>query len=702
MKATFSKLNGLTGGLNWVSNRNLSRLFSSVNLALYPLSSSEDETPFLNNSSGPSTSLNCVSAERIKRCAYRNYATPEYRFPGCSVPKFLEPDNDEIKVMTEIFTKHGWSFGYFNWHGVDLDETSIIRALNALFNETGGATLSFRFFRWSELSLGLKHTVRSICTLIHILVLGNMNYRVVDLLKILIHGHLKPEELVNLLQEICTRKVLETVYSMLVYCYSEENMIDEALQAICLIEEVGIFPSAMACNSLLKCLLNSDRVEMAWDLLEELQGRSLVSTITISLFIYYYCSKGNLECGWKLLTHMKTYGIKPDVVAYTIFIHFLCKKLCLKEATCLVFKMIETGISADSVLLSSIIYGYCKMGRPGDAICILKLFNVRPNVFVYNCFISKLCKDGDMQKASTVLREMSDTGIRPDCFIYTTMINGYCKARNRRKALQYLGRMLKDGIEPSVTTYTILIDSHCKSGAVEVAQNLLQKMTRKGLIPDTVVYNTLINGYTNKGQLEKVYELLGMMQSTGISPDVITYNTIVHGLVMRGFVSEAKDILDELILRGFSPDVVTFTNVIGGYSNKGQFADAFLVWSYMSDRNVSPDVITCSALINGYCRAHRMVEARALFHKMLGFGLVPDVILYNILIHGFCRSGNIEEACHVINMMVENNVLPNDVTYKSLIFGYEKNYVQNPVESALYKVHQILQRHDIDAVRGSY
>ncbi|KAJ8438340.1 hypothetical protein Cgig2_013388 [Carnegiea gigantea] len=700
MRARFSIVNGngFSGGFNLLLKSNIIGFFSSINLAFSALSSSEDETTLPNSSTVFPTNSECVSAEQIKRGTQGNFIIPGSRFPGSPAPKSVESVNDEMEVMKSILAEHGWNFGYLNRGLVDLDDDSVTLALNCLFNRSGSAALSLCFFKWSECSLGFKHTVRSACSLIHILVLGNMNYRVVDLLTSLVRGHpqyVQPKELVEILQEICSRRVLETVYSMLVHCYTKEKMIDEAFETICLAEEVGIFPSAGVCNSLIKSLLGSSQEELAWNFLEEMQARSLVSVTTISLFIYYYCAQGNLECGWKLLMDMTRYGIKPDIVAYTTFIHFLCTLSYLKEATCLVFKMIHMGISPDSILLSSIIHGYCKAGWPGAAICIVRLFDVCPNIFVYNSFISKLCKEGDMQQAATVFREMSESGILPDCFIYTTMISGYCKTRNIRKALQYLGRMLKDGIEPSVFTYTVLMNIYCRSGDMEIAERLLQKMTSRGLQPDIVVYNNLINGYINKAQLEKAFELLGMMNSAGISPDIVTYNTIVQGLITGGFLSEAYDILVELIRRRFSPDVITFTSVIGGYSNKGQFEEAFLVWSYMSHHNVRPDVITCSALLNGYCRARRMDEASALFHKMLGVGLTPDLILYNTLICGFCRSGYIEEACHLTNMMVENNVLPNDVTYTALVIGYKKKGANNPIASAVYKVQQILQRHEL-------
>ncbi|GAB4836171.1 hypothetical protein Ancab_001084 [Ancistrocladus abbreviatus] len=708
MKASFVVTNVSNLRLRLLTKTDrISRFFSSANLAFSPLISSEDETSgledlsFLDNGSPKSSA---VSSAELRFVHDRSFIDlHEFTNHGGSVSNNQTAGGIEMETIRYILTKRGWNFRQPDGYGVDLSEAIVVKALNYLFKESADAALSLCFFRWLEYSVGFKHTIRSVCTMICILVFGNLNHRVMDLLKDLVQDHVGEDGyhnlLLNAIQENCTGGwVLETVHSMLVQCYVELNMINAAVELVYQMEHFGIVPSAGACNSLVKSLLESNQEELAWDLLEAMRRHAMVNASHISLFIYHYCCKGNIGCGWKLTLDMRNYGVKPDIVAYSIVIHSLCKMACLKEATLVLFKMIKVGFLPDSVLLSSIIDGYCKMARQEEAIRIINTFNVPPNIFVYNSFISKFCKDGDMVQASNIFSEMSESGFLPDCISYTTMISGYCKARDTGKAFQYLGRMLKSGIQPSVTTYTALIEYYCRSGEMEMAEHLFCKMTDKGLRPDVVVYNALINGYGRKGQLHKAFELCDIMKYAGVSPDSVTYNIIIHSLVVRGFVNEARDILNELIRRGFSPDLITFTDIIGGFSNRGQFEEAFLVWSYMSKFNTKPDVVTCSALLNGYCRARRMEEASALFHKMLDVGLTPDLILYNTLIHGFCSMGNINDACNLISMMVKQNIMPNDVTYRALILGYEKKCVNHPAKSAGSKLQHILREHGLHVI----
>ncbi|KAK9735064.1 hypothetical protein RND81_04G181300 [Saponaria officinalis] len=701
MKVPFFIKNGFTHGLNLslVLGRKSSRFFSSVNLAFYHLSSSEDDNLYIEGSNNVLESSKCASDEGIcEPYAARNWATNEFRSLSSSAHEREESGDAEMEVLEMILEEHGLGFSHFGTHGITFNEETIIKALNVLFFDGGNASLPLLFFNWLECSFGFKHTVRTVCSLIHILIIGKMNHMAIDLLRGLVCSHpqrIKCNELVQVLQDICTGSVLETVYSMIFRCYLLENVIDEAIETICLMKEVGMFPSCRGCNSLIKSLLELGYVESAWDFLDEMLSRFLVSEVTISLFIDYYCRKGNLGIGWKLLMHMNDYGIKPDVVAYTTFIHHLCKLSYVKEATCLVFKMIDMGVTPDIVLLTSIFDAYCKAERLDDAMCILKLFRVEPDLILYSSVISKFCKDNNMEQASSIFEEMLGMGIRPDCVSYTSMIDGYCKINNAGKALQLFGRMLKDGIQPSVITYTTLISCYGRNGDMEISQVLLQKLTRNGLTPDVAVYNTLINGYNNQGQFHESFELLTKMESVGASPDVVTYNTLINGLITGGYMLQANELMYELTTRGFSPDKVTFTSIMAGYASKGLLEESYSIWAYMNENNIVPDVVTCTALITGYCRAGLMDEANALFRQMVRAGVVPDLIMYNTLIHGLCRIGDVEGACQIMNMMIENGFCPNDVTYRALVLGYVKKHATNPTASAAYKMQLVLQGHGI-------
>ncbi|XP_065001723.1 pentatricopeptide repeat-containing protein At2g19280-like [Musa acuminata AAA Group] len=607
---------------------------------------------------------------------------------------------DMMKRMRANLSHRGWILGSPNSLEVELCERNVVALLNDLFEGSSDAALAFYFFRLSQWYNGSKHGVRAVSTMVHIAVTGNMNHIAVKLLRIIArnvdeHSDGVQHQLVfGVLRETCTnRRVLETVYSMLVMCYVDKGMVKMAIRLVDDMRNLGMYPTIRVYNSLIKLLLESKQYEVAWQVFVEMPSSSFGSNQCIvrivSLFIRELGAHGDFDCACKLLFEIQKYGGQADVVVYTTMINALCKWGLLKEAAALLYKMLQLGISHDDVLVSSVVNGYCKAGRLVDAAHLLNSLSGIPDVFVYNSFILMLCKNGNMVEAYELFKQMFEVGLDPDSFNYTAIIDGYCRACELDQALKTFALMLKRGVEPTCMTYTVLIESYCDRNDLCGAEYMLSVMKMEGVQPDVVTYNTLINGYSKKGHMHRAYELKDVMEKDGVSTDVVTYNILMHGLIKRGYVKESREVFNELVRRGFSPDRITFTNVIDSYSQDGNLEEAFLIWCSMSNNGITPDVVTCSALLNCFCKRQRMQDASVLFHKMLDAGLEPDLILYNTLICGFCKEGNISEACRFMFMMNENDIFPNNLTYEALVCCFEKIGVKNAAENAAMKMQEI-------------
>ncbi|KAL1218370.1 Pentatricopeptide repeat-containing protein [Cardamine amara subsp. amara] len=658
----------------------------------FSLASLADKNPIFQSDSGKpsySGSRSYVSSSRI--CSKKHFGEDFDK-----ILKNIDVPSDCVETIRNVLMKHSWIQRYECGFSTELDQYKVIRILDDLFEETLDASIALYFFRWSELWIGSEHSSKSISRMIHILVSGNMNYRAVDMLLSLVKKCSGDERSLclvinDLFETRIDRLVLETVFCMLIDCCIKERKVDMALKLTYKVDQFGIFPSRGVCISLLEEILRIQGLELAREFVEYMlsRGRHLNAAV-LSLFIRKYCSDGYFDKGWELLLGMKHYGIRPDIVAFTVFIHELCKAGFLKEATAVLFKLKLFGISQDSVSVSSVIDGFCKVGKPEEAIKLIHSFRLRPNIFVYSSFLSKICNMGDMLTASTIFQEIFELGLFPDGVCYTTMIGGYCKLGRTDKAFQYFGALLKSGNMPSLATYTLLIGACSKFGSIGDAESVFRNMKTEGLNPDVVTYNNLMYGYGKTYQLNKVFELIDGMRCAGISPDVATYNILIHSMVVRGYVDEANEIISELIRRGFVPSALAFTDVIGGFSKRGDFQEAFLLWFYMADLRVQPDVVTCSALIHGYCRAQRMDKSIVLFNKLLDAGLKPDVILYNTLIYGYCSVGEIEKACELIGLMVERGMLPNDNTHHALVVGLEGKRLMNSKKHASMLIEEII------------
>uniref|UniRef100_A0A7N0ZYG1 Pentatricopeptide repeat-containing protein n=1 Tax=Kalanchoe fedtschenkoi TaxID=63787 RepID=A0A7N0ZYG1_KALFE len=684
MRAFFPVIKVSSNELKFIVGRGrVSRLFSVGNTALALSYSSDEEEKSVNKSQSVDDSLSGVFGSASSRMLKCNGIF----LRGAKEYVVLKHKPGKLNRIASILVTCGWDLS--GDLSVLLEGSDVVHVMNLLFWKSKDASLVLYFFRWSEDFKGYGHSIYSICTMIRILVSGNMNYRAVDLIAHVSRNFEGEELLENLFETHMDRSVLKTACSMLVKCYTRETRIEEAWKFVHQMKQFALFPSAAVYNLLLAQLLKLEETDIAWDLFEDVRQNIGLNASLFSLFIDYYCRKGSIGSAWKVLTDMRNLEILPDVVSFTSVIDSLCKMSRLKEATSILLKMVGMGLSLDSVVVSAVVDGYCKNGRSGEALKVMKYFKISLEIFTYTSFLSDLCKRGDMVEACQTFYDMMTSGLYPDCFCYTTLIAGYCNAGDTSSSLKYFGMMLKGGIKPSLVTYTSLISLFSKHGDTEMIEHILQVTTDEDLVLDLTSYNVLMNAYAKNGQLHKAFQLLDEMSSCKISPDIVTYNTIIEGLILRGFIEEAKALLDELPRRGLNPDVITFTSVVSGLSKNGNFEDAFLMWHCMSEHAIEPDVVTCSALLSGYCRQKRMDEAMFLFRRMLTSGLKPDLILFNTLIYGFCRVGDVDSAVLVVDMMVEYDTFPDEITLRALVLGYGHRMVADPLGMATLKLRRI-------------
>ncbi|CAA6654451.1 unnamed protein product [Spirodela intermedia] len=684
-----------------ISRRNdVFNILLSRRLALPCTFISDTDSSTSDDSSYDSVSVSQPSVTIARRCACsfgtttgaRDVCLPnrrKYSFSRCWYSK-----EEMLSRVSLVLSERGWDCGYLNGPKIQLDASHVSLIMNALFDGTSDAALAFFFFRWSQRRNGSNHETHAVCTMIHISVLGNMNHIAMKFLRDLVRCRRggSHDSLFHVLKETSKdRKATETVYSMLLSCYLDQDMLDVALKLLDAMKVLGMYPAAGVCIALIKRLLKSKNLELTFSVFAEAlyHGRDLINQ-TLSLLIHHCCVRGNLADAFKLFSEMYKYGCQPDVVSYTIIIDSLCKSGYLKEATSLLHKLGQEGISPDSLLTSSIVDGYCKAGRLTEAVSVLKVLDCAPDEFIYNSFVHRLCDEGNMLEATELVNEMSESGAFPDCCNWTTVIYGYSRANQVGQALKIFGGMLKRGIKPALLTYTVLIDCYCKLGDVREAESLINVMEKSGLRPDLVAYNVLIYGHSMKGEMQKAFKVLNVMKAGGIYPNLVTYNILIHGFVKKGSLMEAREVLTELSGRGYSPDRFTYTILMNGFFEAGNFQETFHIWSHMSKSGNRPDVISCSVLLSGFCKAQRMQEAHAFFRKMLEDGL-------SLTWH--C---DLLEAFRLLNMMAENNIIPNYITYSALVHGLKKNNVHDSKEVAAIRIQQALAKNNIFVDNSTY
>ncbi|KAJ6674101.1 hypothetical protein OIU85_013042 [Salix viminalis] len=173
---------------------------------------------------------------------------------------------------------------------------------------------------------------------------------------------------------------------------------------------------------------------------------------------------------------------------------------------------------------------------------------------------------------------MHAQGSSPDLITYSILLDGISKQGYIDQALELFREMQNSHLKPNLMIYNILIDAMCKSGKLEDARGLFSELYVKGLLPNVQVWTTIICGLCREGLLDEACKALRQMERDGCPPDGWCYNVIVRGFLRNNDASQAKQLLQEMFDRGFSADAHT-RNFMGDLlSNDGM---AILIVSFV-------------------------------------------------------------------------------------------------------------------------
>ena len=94
----------------------------------------------------------------------------------------------------------------------------------------------------------------------------------------------------------------------------------------------------------------------------------------------------------------------------------------------------------------------------------------------YTKQIHEQCRQGQWQKALSILGEMQQRGLEPNVITYNALISACEKGHNAEKAMELFVEMHQRGLEPNVITYTTLISACAKDHNAEKAMELFTEM----------------------------------------------------------------------------------------------------------------------------------------------------------------------------------------------------------------------------------
>lgn len=257
-------------------------------------------------------------------------------------------------------------------------------------------------------------------------------------------------------------------------------------------------------------------------------------------------------------------------------------------------------------------------------ICSKKMTStgVLPDSFVYNALANGCCKEGEIEKALSLLHEMIQKGIA--CTItFNTLIDGFCKWGKLAEAMELFKEMNNNNIAPNHITFTILIDHYCKLGMMNEAEELLADMQGRSLNPTNVTYTSLMLGYSKTGDTFKIFSLFENLVKQGIDPDDVICCILVDTHCKEGNLEKAFKLWDELVDKGLLNGLVN-DSVIESFCGNGGITGVLEFLEKMGEQGYKPCLALCSALVRGLHKVGYSGKLDTVVETMLKFRWVPE------------------------------------------------------------------------------
>ncbi|KAK4339281.1 hypothetical protein RND71_040743 [Anisodus tanguticus] len=271
-------------------------------------------------------------------------------------------------------------------------------------------------------------------------------------------------------------------------------------------------------------------------------------------------------------------------------------------------------------LVGESLHGYCiKIGF----CCSLK---------VLTALISMYGKIGCISSS----RSLFDEAYPKDVILWNCLIDGYAKNGLLEEALSLLRQMKVQKLKPNSSTLAGLLSSCASSGALSMGLYIQNFVDDQQLALDPVYGTSLIDMYAKCGLLVKAVNVFDNMETK----DVKCWTAMIMGYGVNGEAKDAIALFHRMEDEGFRPNEVTFLAVFSACSHGGLVAEGISSFRKMVlEYGLTPKVEHYGCLIDILGRAGLLETARELIK---GLPIEGDATAWRALLAACRVHGSVE------------------------------------------------------------
>ncbi|XP_059278318.1 pentatricopeptide repeat-containing protein At1g26900, mitochondrial [Lycium ferocissimum] len=345
----------------------------------------------------------------------------------------------------------------------------------------------------------------------------------------------------------------------------------------------------------------------------------------------FYCVCGEIRYARQLFDEMP----KRDLVSWNTLMGGYLGVHNYSAVLDLFVKLHSDDISANATTMLCVLsaIGELKIDLLGESLhgyCIKIGFCY--SLKVLTALISMYGKIGCISSS----RSLFDEAYPKDVVLWNCLIDGYAKNGLLEEALSLLRQMKVQNLTPNSSTLAGLLSSCASSGAPSMGQYILNFVEEEQLALDPVHGTVLIDMYAKCGLLVKAVNVFNNMETK----DVKCWTAMIMGYGVNGEAKDAIALFHRMEDEGFRPNEVTFLAVFSACSHGGLVAEGVSCFRKMVlEYGLTPKIEHYGCLIDILGRAGLLETARELIK---GLPIEGDATAWRALLAACRVHGSVE------------------------------------------------------------
>ncbi|CAI9096510.1 OLC1v1032675C1 [Oldenlandia corymbosa var. corymbosa] len=280
-------------------------------------------------------------------------------------------------------------------------------------------------------------------------------------------------------------------------------------------------------------------------------------------------------------------------------------------------------------------------------------------VLLWNMLISSYTREGMMNEASKLFKQMLAQQSLPDSFTLASILSACGELGFSELGCQIHSYALKLGISTEFVQNS-LIAMYCKGELFDSAHRVFSMTKQKGI----VAWNAIISGLAQNGRSKEALAFFNEMHSNAIEMNDITFLSAIQACSNLGYIEDGKWIHHKLITNGVRNDLYIDTALVDLYAKCGDLQMAQRVFDTMFERSV----VSWSILIGAYAVHGQADVAISFFWKMIGSGTRPNEIIFMNILSACRHAGYLEAGKSFFKSMINDfGIEPNFEHYACLV-----------------------------------